>query len=302
MAEPAYTSVEAAPLEWQELHARHVLESLFITASVVEARDAYSGGHLWRVSQMTKMLGMQMHFTRQLALEYSVAAFLHSLGKIGVPEHILNKPGRLTDEEYAVVKTHPTIARAMLHHHPLGPVVLENIANACETPSGLGYPVGHTHAPQGARLIGLCVAYDAMTSARSYRKAMTPDQALEIVKKERGKQFDGDCVDAFVELYDEGEINSFIGCSEPGINLAECPKCGPTLSLPHIFQADERIACRCCRTEFAIKGSSGHIHVEPTGSEATADEVAPKADARFIAEYVKEIVSNWEGSFEWTKG
>jgi hypothetical protein len=302
MAEPAFATMETAPQEWQEMHARHVLESLFMTAAVVEARDAYSSGHLWRVSQMTKMLAMQMHLNRQVALEYSVSAYLHSIGKIGVPEHILNKPGKLTDEEYAIVKTHPKIARELLSHHPLAPIVLENICHACESPNGLGYPAGSTNAPQGSRLISVCVAYDAMTSARAFRKAMSPKDALDIIKKERGRQFDGDCVDAFVELYSEGEVNSFIGCSEPGISLLECPQCGPTLALPHLFKSGECIACRNCRVEFAIKGSSGHVQVEATGNKATADEITPRADARFIGELVKEIISNWEGSFDWTKG
>lgn len=302
MAEPAFATMEKAPLDWQEMHARHVLESLFMTAAVVEARDAFSSGHLWRVSQMTKMLGIQMHLNRQTALEYSIAAYLHSIGKIGVPEHILNKPGKLTSDEYEIVKTHPKIAREMLSHHPLAPMVLESIANACETPSGLGYPAASTTAPEGARLIAICVAYDAMTSARAYRKAITPEEALEVVRKERGRQFDGDCVDAFVEMHAEGEINSFIGCSEPGVSLLTCGQCGPTLAISHIFKPGERLACRACKIEYEVKGSSGHLHAEPTGNKATADEISPKADARFIDEYVKEIVSNWEGSFDWTMG
>src|SRR4030066_1507408 len=97
----------------------HLLKSLFIMASMVEARDPYTGGHLWRVSQYSRILAERGGLPPNQVARISLGGFLQDLGKIAVPDAILNKPGRLTDDEYTIIKTHPVVERRWLKDTPL---------------------------------------------------------------------------------------------------------------------------------------------------------------------------------------
>src|SRR5271169_1048426 len=97
----------------------NLLNSLFIMASMVEARDPYTGGHLWRVSQYSRVLAERGELPLNQVARIALGGFLHDLGKIAVPDAILKKPNRLTDEEYEIIKTHPEVGRRLLIDHPL---------------------------------------------------------------------------------------------------------------------------------------------------------------------------------------
>src|SRR5271155_1455353 len=97
----------------------HFLNSLFIMGSIVEARDPYTGGHLWRVSQYSLLLAKHGQLPPNQVARIALGGFLHDFGKITVPDAILNKPGQLTTEEYEIVKTHPEVGRRLLKGHPL---------------------------------------------------------------------------------------------------------------------------------------------------------------------------------------
>lgn len=100
-------------------HISELLKSLYIMASMVEARDPYTGGHLWRVSQFSRILASDIQLPDTDVARIALGGFLHDLGKIGVPDAILNRAGPLTDEEYAVIKTHPEVGNRLLSEHPL---------------------------------------------------------------------------------------------------------------------------------------------------------------------------------------
>lgn len=105
------------------VHAKPLLASLMSTAWFVEARDPYTGGHFWRVSRYAHMLAMEAGNSMAESAKISLGGFLHDIGKIGVPDAILRKPGRLTDEEFDVIRTHPDMGRRMLAGHPLSRLV-----------------------------------------------------------------------------------------------------------------------------------------------------------------------------------
>jgi len=96
-----------------------LLKSLLIMADIIEARDPYTGGHVWRVSQFAKLLATKIGLLEEEVIKISVAAYLHDLGKVGIPDDILRKTNALTDAEYAIVKTHPSVGSKLLGGHPL---------------------------------------------------------------------------------------------------------------------------------------------------------------------------------------
>lgn len=265
-----------------------LLSSLMIMGSVVEARDAYTGGHLWRVAQFTRLLAEKAGLDRTGVALAAIGGFLHDLGKVAIPDAILNKPGRLTDAEYQVIQTHPGIGREVLSQHPLAALALDAVAYHHERPDGGGYPerlVGE-EIPQVARMVAIADAFDAMTSTRSYRKGMDPARAYAILAEAKGSQFDGVLTDHFLDLGQASSFDAIIGHSLLGHRLASCPTCGPVVAVHQL--GDGAIhACRACGGEFRLrrKGAAG-VELEPTGRMAAAELMAPHPDFSPIAELV----------------
>jgi hypothetical protein len=179
-------------------NTRLMLESL---ADTVDLRDPYTGGHSQRVAEMTagilRAIGMG-----GLEVDLIVsAARVHDIGKIGVPDYILNKPGRLTPEEEEVMRTHPDRGADLLQRYPDFTRGVEIIRHHHENWDGTGYPQGlkGTGIPYGARVIAVADSYDAMTSDRPYRKAMPQAKAAMILREGRSKQWDPQIVDAFLQ-------------------------------------------------------------------------------------------------------
>jgi GAF domain-containing protein len=176
-----------------------LLESL--TASI-DAKDPYTSGHSRRVARISEMLAERMGFDAARCRQIYIAGLLHDVGKIGIPEHILCKPDKLNDEEYRIVKQHPTVAGRILSGiRPLDGV-LEGILTHHERIDGKGYPRGISGEaiPVEGRIIGLADCFDAMTSDRCYRKAIPLDEVIEEIRQHTGKQFDAEAVEAFMSL------------------------------------------------------------------------------------------------------
>lgn len=119
---------------------KKLLTSLMVMGSVVEARDAYTGGHLWRVGHFSRLLAEKIGLDRNQVFLAGLGGFMHDLGKVGVPDAILNKAGPLTDIEYAVIRTHPAIGASVLEEHPLAALALDAVIDHHERPDGKGYP------------------------------------------------------------------------------------------------------------------------------------------------------------------
>jgi hypothetical protein len=267
-----------------------LLSSLLVMAWMVEARDPYTGGHLWRVSRFARLLASELDLPDDDVARISLGGFLHDLGKVGVPDQILNKKDRLTDDEYAVIKTHPDVGWRMLAGHPLAHLAEAAIRSHHEMPDGNGYPRGLAGAdiPLDARIVGICDAFDAMTSTRPYRRGMTIDQALAIITDHLGKQFDQEFGQRFIALGKDGALNHIVGHSDVGIPLGVCQMCGPTLVLRKGQQPGEQVYCRSCTGEYVTLREDGHLVTRPTGRTGSPRDVEPDADNELIGRLVRE--------------
>ena len=195
-------------LEDAKHHVEHLNRLLFSTvetlATAIDAKDEVTHDHVRRVQQGTLALARAMGVTDPLQLQaLEAAALLHDTGKIAVPEHILNKPGKLTPAEFEKMKRHAPIGAEILSSiefpYPVVPIVRHHHENW----DGTGYPdrLKGEEIPLGARLLSVVDCFDALTSDRPYRQRMTDEQALAILKDRRGVMYDPAVVDAFIADY-----------------------------------------------------------------------------------------------------
>lgn len=185
--------------ETQALHLR-TIEGL---AMAIEAKDQNTHDHLFRVRSYVEEVGKALGLSNDQLQALRTAAFLHDIGKLAVPEHIINKPGKLTPEEFEKMKIHPVVGADILERvrfpYPVVPIVRSHH----EWWNGKGYPDGlqGEEIPIGARVLTVVDCFDALVSDRPYRKGMTCEQAIDIVKSMAGTQFDPAVVNVMAKLY-----------------------------------------------------------------------------------------------------
>jgi HD-GYP domain-containing protein (c-di-GMP phosphodiesterase class II) len=171
-------------------------------ASALDARDRYTAGHSRRVSELSCAVAAAMQLSSEDLERIRIGALLHDIGKIGIADSVLQKPGRLTREEFEIVKQHPVIGRRILEGvRGLAPF-LASVELHHENWDGTGYPKGQKgeETPIDARIIHVSDAYDAMTTNRSYRSGMSHERAVAILVGNAGTQFDPHIVDIFINL------------------------------------------------------------------------------------------------------
>ncbi len=181
---------------------RAIFQSLLGLANALEAKDPYTRGHSTRVAELARQLAQRMGFSRLAAETIAQAALLHDIGKIGVPESILRKPRSLTEEEWAIMRRHPVTGAqivAPLEFFDDGAVILRHHHERLD---GSGYPDGLTGEgiPLGARVVAVADVYDALTSDRPYRAALTHPEAIQVLHGEGGRTLDRRLVALFVEV------------------------------------------------------------------------------------------------------
>jgi HD-GYP domain-containing protein (c-di-GMP phosphodiesterase class II) len=185
----------------QNLHRAYV-EFVGSLASALDARDRYTAGHSRRVSELSCAIARAMHLAPQELEDIRIGALLHDIGKIGIGDSVLQKPGKLTNEEFALVQQHPTIGRRILEGVQGFQDYLSIVELHHENWNGTGYPWGlrAEATPLGARIVHVADAYDAMTSDRPYRRGMSLEQAIHVLRQYAGTQFDPTIVPLFVNL------------------------------------------------------------------------------------------------------
>lgn len=176
---------------------RILLESM---ADAVDLRDAYTGGHSRRVTQFTAQILKELGLHGPEVELIVTAARVHDIGKIGIPDEVLNKPGKLTPEEWAIMETHPGRGAELLARYADFARGTDIVRHHHERWDGKGYPdrIACTNIPFGARVIAVADSFDAMTSDRPYRKGMSIAKAASILAENRGIQWDSEIVDAFI--------------------------------------------------------------------------------------------------------
>ncbi len=186
----------------EELSPTEKVELLEKLSSALEARDPYTHGHSRRVARHSTTMAKRMGLSREQIAKIRTAAAIHDVGKVDTPRKVLGKEGRLTDDEYEVIKEHPVVG-AVMASDLKDPELTEMVRHHHERLDGKGYPDGLSGEgiPLGARIIAVADTFDAITSSRPYRPATAHKKALDVLRSESGSQLDPDAVEAFRSYY-----------------------------------------------------------------------------------------------------
>ena len=184
-------------------------ETVKMMAVSIDAKDRYTNGHSFRVAEYSVALAKKLGWSKDEIDALWREALLHDIGKIGVPDAVLNNPGRLTNEEFAVIKSHSAIGGKILNNSTVMTGAADVAHYHHERYDGKGYPDGLSgeKIPSHARIVTIADSYDAMRSDRIYRKGLAPDVIRNELVKNKGSQFDPDYLDAFLVLVDNGELD-----------------------------------------------------------------------------------------------
>jgi diguanylate cyclase (GGDEF)-like protein/putative nucleotidyltransferase with HDIG domain len=183
-----------------------ILDTIISLTKAVELKDSYTHSHSEMVSKYAGTVASSMGLSDEEVKNITIAGLLHDVGKIGIPDHILNKEGRLSKEEYETMKSHPVLGNNILASVDELKDTLPYVLYHHERPDGKGYPKGlkSNDIPLGARIIGVVDAFHSMTSARPYRKIpLSLELALEQLRQGQGTQFDHDVVNHFIQIIEE---------------------------------------------------------------------------------------------------
>lgn len=186
---------------------------LLSLAEAADVRDSYTGGHMRAVARLSGLIGRELGLPPEEVEILTVAALLHDVGKIGIPDSILSKPGRLTPEEFEIVRTHPDLGVQILKFVRGLEPVLPAVRHHHERYDGRGYPDGlrGEEIPRMARIIFVADSYDAMVRDRAYRRGMPPEMVVEEIRRNAGTQFDPEVVRAFLRVFREETGHRSIG-------------------------------------------------------------------------------------------
>ncbi len=206
-------STAASAVESNALN-RNLKKSYYQTiktlANAIEARDRYTAGHTDRVYRIARVIARKMGWSLKRLMDLRTGCLLHDIGKIGVPDSILNKPDKLDDYERNIMMKHPEMGARILEGIPFLEPIIPYVLYHHEQFDGSGYPFGlkGKEIPVEGRLLAVVDTFDAMTSDRPYRKGLPASTALAELRQFSGSQFDPDIVELFCEIYESGQIRS----------------------------------------------------------------------------------------------
>jgi putative nucleotidyltransferase with HDIG domain len=202
----AFNRASESVKDGRERLSQAYTEFIASISSAVDARDVYTAGHSRRVSDYASVIAEAMGLKDQLEV-VRIGALLHDVGKLGIPDEILQKPGPLTAEEFDCIKQHPAIGKRILDRIEAFERYVPVVELHHENHDGSGYPWGlkGERIPVSARIVHVADAYDAMVTNRPYRKGMSHQRALEILAQNAGSQFDPGVVNAFLRCCEAAE-------------------------------------------------------------------------------------------------
>ncbi len=192
-------------LQEQERNERLSIQVVRTLANAIDAKDTYTNGHSARVADYSREIAKRYGYTESQQNDIYMMGLLHDVGKIGVPDAVINKPAKLTDDEFEVIKNHPVMGARILRSITEMPKLSTGARWHHERIDGRGYPDGlhGQDIPEEARIIAVADAYDAMTSRRSYRDVMAQDVVRSEIEKGSGTQFDPVFADIMLAMIDE---------------------------------------------------------------------------------------------------
>ncbi len=180
--------------------SKAMFNTILVLTQTIEAKDPYTRGHCLRVSEYSVAMGHELGLSKTELYNLQLGALLHDIGKIGIPGIILNKPGKLTPEEYDIIKKHPEIGENILKNIDYFKPFLSIIRHHHEWEDGKGYPdkIPGSRSLESA-IVAISDVYDSLVTDRPYRTAMSTEKALGIIEEQRGSQFCSEIVDIFIE-------------------------------------------------------------------------------------------------------
>jgi putative nucleotidyltransferase with HDIG domain len=186
------------------------LDTIRALVASIDAKDPYTNGHSQRVSEFSTAVGRQLSLPPEILHELKIGALLHDIGKIGIPDLILTKAGRLTEEEKIKMNEHPTIGANIMRNVRMLENELPALAEHHEHLDGTGYPDGLSgeHISLFGRIVAVADVFDALTSDRPYRSALGVEEVFSIMQRDIGSHFDGTCVEALIRAYLAGEVKT----------------------------------------------------------------------------------------------
>ncbi len=189
-------------------------------AQTIELKDKYTRGHCDRVADYALRIAEKLNLPEDTKEDIRYGSWLHDCGKIGIPEHILNNSGRLTEEEYEIIKKHPLWGADVARQAQLSQTIINIILNHHERYDGKGYPTGisGTDIPIEARIVAVADVFDAITTDRSYRKAYSAEKGAEIIMSMKERELDPEIADIFISNINREDVSTDIkektdGCS-----------------------------------------------------------------------------------------
>jgi HD-GYP domain-containing protein (c-di-GMP phosphodiesterase class II) len=204
IASLAMSNLMRIDIERRHTEEQHsfLLGTVSALVSAIDAKDTYTCGHSERVAWLSKELATAMNLDHDTIEEVHICGLVHDIGKIGIPESILQKPGKLTDDEFSQIRAHPVIGENILRDVPQLKPVLPGVRSHHERWDGKGYPDGTEgeHTPLFGRILGVADAFDAMCSSRAYRDGLSRAEVLDEMTACSGSQFDPKLVQAFLTI------------------------------------------------------------------------------------------------------
>lgn len=180
-------------------------------AAALDAKSSCMCGHSERVAEISLLLAKRLELSSDEQERIHIGAHLHDIGKIGIPDAILNKPGRLTESEYMNIRKHPEIGSNIIRKIKVFQPVVDIVRHHHERYDGKGYPDGLSgqEISLGARIVSVADAFDAMTSMRAYRPTITLNDAVNEMRRCRGSQFDPEIADVLIDMVYKKELPDF---------------------------------------------------------------------------------------------
>jgi putative nucleotidyltransferase with HDIG domain len=206
MTNKAATAIENLAL-YENIYS-NLLATLYAFVTAIEARDPYTKEHSSRVTRLAIAMAQAMDLTNEDLEILNVAGLLHDIGKIGIRDEILLKPGQLNKNEYQIIQQHPIIGAEIMDNLGLWHREKQIVRGHHERFDGAGYPdrLKGEDIPVLARILSIADVYDALASDRAYRRRMEEEKILDIMYSGAGSQFDPEMVDVFRKLYESGEV------------------------------------------------------------------------------------------------
>jgi len=242
----------------------NLLRSILILGTIIEARDPYTGGHVWRVAEYSGLLAQKAGLSKDDMLKAYMCGYVHDIGKIGIPDSILNKTTSLTKEEFELIKTHTTIGGEILKAHPLSDLVMDAVVHHHERIDGKGYPdrLEGDRIDFITRIISVSDTFDAITSVRPYKDMIPSDKAIILLNGQREKRYDDKVVTLLVDAVEKKEIDSIIGHCSYSRPMSVCKMCGPVIAINLNKKDGDLILCNVCEGKYKIHANGNNFELE----------------------------------------